>query len=183
MTRKANDAIFFVEKYAIARDATQFENDAQAQDATLFWRRAPSSEYLSPLEFLKMKTLIRVCTHSSEIIHDLWLLDFSIRSKKNSSWTDVLGSLFFHPPPSLNLTPPFWDGQGKPLTYDQSAAATCMWNSTKKGGFKWLFYLFHINALSINLLPFIHICKHSIHSIHKEYVPLQLKTADITPIP
>ena len=28
--------IFFVEKYAIARDATPFENDAQAQDAMLF---------------------------------------------------------------------------------------------------------------------------------------------------
>ena len=39
MTRKANDANFFVEKYAIARDATPFEKDAQA----LFRSRAPSS--------------------------------------------------------------------------------------------------------------------------------------------
>ena len=35
--------IFVVEKYAIARDATPFEKDAQARDATLFWRRAPGS--------------------------------------------------------------------------------------------------------------------------------------------
>ena len=28
--------IFVVEKYAIARDATQFEKDAQARDAMLF---------------------------------------------------------------------------------------------------------------------------------------------------
>ena len=31
MTRKANDANFVVEKYAIARDATPFEKDAQAR--------------------------------------------------------------------------------------------------------------------------------------------------------
>ena len=37
MTRKANDANFFVvEKYAIGRDATLFEKGAQAQDATFF---------------------------------------------------------------------------------------------------------------------------------------------------
>ena len=30
MTKKANDAIFVVEKYAIARDATPFGKDAQA---------------------------------------------------------------------------------------------------------------------------------------------------------
>ena len=35
--------IFVVEKYAIARDATPFEKDAQARDATLIWGRAPSS--------------------------------------------------------------------------------------------------------------------------------------------
>ena len=35
MMQKA-EAIFFFEKYAIAQDATQFENDAQARDATLF---------------------------------------------------------------------------------------------------------------------------------------------------
>ena len=35
--------ICFFEKYAIARDATPFEKDTQARDATLFWRRAPSS--------------------------------------------------------------------------------------------------------------------------------------------
>ena len=35
--------IYFVEKYAIAWDATLFEKDAQARDATLFWIRAPSS--------------------------------------------------------------------------------------------------------------------------------------------
>ena len=45
MTRKVNDANFFVEKYAIARDATSFEKDAQAPDATLFLRRAPSSAF------------------------------------------------------------------------------------------------------------------------------------------
>ena len=36
MTRKANEANFFVEKYAIARDGTPSENDALAQDVTLF---------------------------------------------------------------------------------------------------------------------------------------------------
>ena len=36
MTRKANEVNFFVEKYAIARDGTPFENDALAQDVTLF---------------------------------------------------------------------------------------------------------------------------------------------------
>ena len=36
MTRKANDANFFVDKYVIARDATLFEKDAQGRDATLF---------------------------------------------------------------------------------------------------------------------------------------------------
>ena len=36
MMRKANDANIFFEKYAIARDATPFEKDAQLQDATLF---------------------------------------------------------------------------------------------------------------------------------------------------
>ena len=40
--------IFFVEKYAIARDATPFEKDAQARDATLFWRRTPSSVSRNP---------------------------------------------------------------------------------------------------------------------------------------
>ena len=37
MKRKDNDANFFVEKYAIARDAAQFEKDAQARDAMLFF--------------------------------------------------------------------------------------------------------------------------------------------------
>ena len=36
---------FFFFKYAIARDATPFEKDTQARDATLFWRHAPSSAH------------------------------------------------------------------------------------------------------------------------------------------
>ena len=43
LTQKTNDANFFVEKYAIARDAQPFEKVDRARDATLFWRRAPSS--------------------------------------------------------------------------------------------------------------------------------------------
>ena len=43
MTRKANDENFFVEKYAIAWDATPLEKDTQVRDAMLFWRLAPSS--------------------------------------------------------------------------------------------------------------------------------------------
>ena len=39
MTRKTNDANLF----AIERDVTPFEKDAQARDATLFWRRVSGS--------------------------------------------------------------------------------------------------------------------------------------------
>ena len=44
LTQNTNEANFFVEKYAIARDAQPFEKVDRARDATLFWRRFPALE-------------------------------------------------------------------------------------------------------------------------------------------
>ena len=57
--------IFVVEKYAIARDVTLFEEDAQARDATLFWRRAPSSVIEAPLQ---IPTESNICIFSCKLL-------------------------------------------------------------------------------------------------------------------
>ena len=56
MTRKANEANFFVEKYATVRDSTLFEKDLQAQEAMLFCRRMPSSALFSCVRSVSVQT-------------------------------------------------------------------------------------------------------------------------------